>query len=161
MYSEHYVAIFKYARRRVVEDVAYDVAEEVFIVAWRRLSEIPSDPLPWLYGVARNVVANHRRGADRAVRLNHRLMVAASVGAADRSQRGDPAETVTESITLAGAFDRLSPDDQEVLGLVVWEGLDAREASMVLGCSVSAVTMRVTRARRRLRDHLKHEAEED
>jgi RNA polymerase sigma-70 factor (ECF subfamily) len=160
VFSEHYVSILNYARRRVVDDVAADVVEEVFTVAWRRLSEVPSDPLPWLYGVARKVVANQRRGAERAVRLHDRLIVAASVGTADRSLRGDPAEVVTGSMTPAAAFDRLSPDDREVLSLVVWEGLTARDTAIVLGCSVSAVTMRLTRARRRLRRQFEHEGEE-
>jgi RNA polymerase sigma factor (sigma-70 family) len=160
LFAEHYVSILNYARRRVVEDAASDVVEEVFIVVWRRLSELPSDPLPWLYGVARRVVANQRRGADRALRLSNRLIVAASVGELDRSFHADPAEAVTESMVFAAAFDRLSDDDKEILSLVVWEGLGARDAATVLGCSVSAVTMRLTRARRRLRTHLNNEGEE-
>jgi RNA polymerase sigma-70 factor (ECF subfamily) len=37
--------------------MAPDVVAETFLVAWRRLDDVPADPLPWLYGVARRVLA--------------------------------------------------------------------------------------------------------
>jgi RNA polymerase sigma-70 factor (ECF subfamily) len=58
------------------------------------------------------------------------------------------------------AFKRLSEGDQEVLALITWEGLDARRAAVALGCSVGAVTMRITRARRRLRRLLEEGSEQ-
>jgi RNA polymerase sigma factor (sigma-70 family) len=151
LYARAYLPVLRYARRRVDPDAVADVVSEVFVVVWRRLAEVPSgDPLPWLYGVARRVVANQRRGADRSVRLADRAAALAphAVGVPD------PAETVTAGMTVTTAFERLSPDDREVLGLVVWEGLNARDAALVLGCSVAAVAARVSRARRRFRANL-------
>ena len=46
---------------------------ETFLVAWRRLDDVPADALPWLYGVARRVLANQRRSADRGAALERRL----------------------------------------------------------------------------------------
>ena len=154
LYDEHHPAVLRYARRRVIDDVAADAAAEVFVVAWRRLSEVPDEPLPWLYGVARKVLANQRRGAERALRLAERVAVSTAAIEPTLQRMVDPAERVTATLAIADAFDRLSVEDREVLGLIVWEGLGAREAATVLDCSIAALTMRVTRARRRLRSIL-------
>lgn len=58
-----------YVRRYCAEADCDDVMSEVFLVAWRRLAVVPDDPLPWLLGTARRVLANHWRGRDRRVRL--------------------------------------------------------------------------------------------
>jgi RNA polymerase sigma-70 factor, ECF subfamily len=159
LYEAYYLAVFRYARRRISADLAADAASEVFLVAWRHLPEVPPDPLPWLYAVARRVVANQRRGAARFGRLPDRVFANAATTSAHKVAGVE--ETVTSSMAFAAAFNRLSDDDREVLGLVAWEGLGARDAAMVLGCSVTAVTMRLHRARRRLRAALESIAEEN
>jgi RNA polymerase sigma-70 factor (ECF subfamily) len=70
MYGALYGRIYAYAQRRVGEEAADEVAAETFLVAWRRLDAIPSEPLPWLYGVARNIVLRHhaRRARQAAAR---------------------------------------------------------------------------------------------
>ena len=154
LYEAAYPAILRYAHRRVAPDAAADVAAEVFVVAWRRMAELPSgDALPWLYGVARRVVANQRRGADRAGGRRPRGGARGGNGPAP----GDPADVVADSHSMIAAFRRLSDDDREVLGLVVWEGLGARDAAQVLGCSAAAVATRLSRARRRLQTELDKE----
>ena len=50
-----------------------DVAAETFLIAWRRLPEVPDDPVPWLFGVARKVIAGHLRSAERREALRTRL----------------------------------------------------------------------------------------
>src|SRR6202012_2965598 len=97
----------RYARRRVAPDLAADVAAEVFVIAWRRLADLPESPLPWLYGVARRVVANQIRAEGRAARLQDRISAQpVPIGGSD------PAVEVTASLTLAAAFDRLTPEDR-------------------------------------------------
>ncbi|GAA1032330.1 hypothetical protein GCM10009557_30480 [Virgisporangium ochraceum] len=57
-------------RRRVDDDSAADLVAEIFAVAWRRIHDVPrADARLWLFGVGRNVVANHLRGSGRAYRL--------------------------------------------------------------------------------------------
>jgi DNA-directed RNA polymerase specialized sigma24 family protein len=72
LFRQNYAAVRAYALRRAPHDVAQDVAAETFLVAWRRLDDVPDDALPWLYGVARRVLANQRRsatsGASRGAR---------------------------------------------------------------------------------------------
>ena len=75
LYESHHLRVMAYLLRRADREVAFDAAEDVFLVAWRRLSEIPPGDraLPWLYGVARKVLANHRRSAARFGRLAQRV----------------------------------------------------------------------------------------
>lgn len=160
LFEAHHASVVRYVQRRVCADSAADAAAEVFLVAWRRLSDVPTDPLPWLYGVARGVCANQRRATARRVRLIERVAVASSVttvgvGVPDvlDAGQGDSA--------LASAFDLLSEADREVLALIAWEGLGARDAGRVLGCSIPAVTMRLHRARRRLRALLDEPSKEN
>jgi RNA polymerase sigma-70 factor, ECF subfamily len=157
LFEANWAAVERYARRRVDEAVAADVAADVFAVAWRRLDEVPRDPVPWLYGVARRVIANQRRSSERSSRLVDRIGTALVAERGAGALRVDPAQTVATSMTFAKAFDQLSEPDREVLALVVWEGLDARRAAAALGCGVAALSMRLTRARRRLQALLSEE----
>jgi RNA polymerase sigma factor (sigma-70 family) len=142
LYERHQRAILAYTLRRTLSLAdAEDAAAETFVIAWRRHEDRPDAPLPWLYAIARRVLANQRRAGDRRARLLQRV----------RSQPRDvptPFATGTEGPALA-ALRRLRPDDQEVLRLVAWEGLGHAEIAVVLGISVNAVAIRLHRARRR------------
>ncbi|HEX6652604.1 MAG TPA: sigma factor, partial [Thermoleophilaceae bacterium] len=67
MFRDSYPLVRAYALRRAAPEGAQDVVAETFLVAWRRLEDVPEDPLPWLYGAARRVLANQRRSAARGV----------------------------------------------------------------------------------------------
>ena len=77
LFREHYPAVRGYVLRRAHRDAVQDVVAETFLVAWRRLEDVPDDPLPWLYGVARRTLANQRRSARRQGSLEQRLTTAA------------------------------------------------------------------------------------
>jgi RNA polymerase sigma-70 factor (ECF subfamily) len=149
LFDTFYPAVRAYARRRAPADVADEVALSTLEVAWRRRAEIPADPLPWLYGVARRALANHRRGDRRRSRLAERVIGALGSAAPD-ALWGDPAAAAVEALGARSALARLRPDDRELLMLVAWEGLDADAAAAVLGISPSTFAVRLHRARRRL-----------
>lgn len=130
--------VYAYALRRADPDVAQDVTAETFLVAWRRRTELPAEPLPWLYGIARGVLANERRAARRRAALATRIAA-------------EPIPTVSrvEGHEALEALARLGERDREVLLLTAWEGLAAKEAATVLGCSAATLTVRLHRARRR------------
>src|SRR5918997_1497412 len=73
LYDAHYAAVLAYALRRSGRTIAHDVAAETFLVAWRRLEVVPVDAAPWLYGVARRVLANERRAENRRAALAERM----------------------------------------------------------------------------------------
>jgi RNA polymerase sigma-70 factor (ECF subfamily) len=149
LYRAHYGAVLRYTCRRTDPETARDVAAEVFLITWRKLSSVPANPAhvePWLYGVARRTLANSDRSRRRSERLTARL---SHDVAADR-QIPDLAVAVAEQNGLRLALDRLSLADQEVLRLIGWEELDLAGASVALGCSRAATAVRLHRARRRL-----------
>jgi RNA polymerase sigma-70 factor (ECF subfamily) len=149
LYEEHYEHVLRYALRRTDAEMARDVAAETFTVAWRRMEQLPAEPLPWLYGVARRALANELRGQHRRDRLTSRLELAASVAGVPTLQP-DHAEEVTTFTHIRATMAKLSPRDQEVLQLIAWEDLDIADAAKVLGCSNTACKVRLHRARRRL-----------
>ena len=147
MYRAYADQVHAYARRRSDAAVADEVVAEVFLVAWRRLDQVPGEGLPWLLAVARRVLANQRRSKRRALALRERLgsIPAPSPGAGDRG--------------VLCALSTLGERDREVLLLIAWEGLSQAEVAEVLAIRRTAVAMRLHRARQRLSEALAAEQE--
>ena len=147
VYDANYHRVLGYVlRRAVTREDAEDVVAETFLTAWRRLEEVPrgGGARPWLYGVARNALANQRRGQRRRGRLWGRL----EAEPAPAGWHG--AKTDDELAPVAAAYERLKAGDRELLALAAWEELDPGEIATVLGCSRNAARIRLHRARRRL-----------
>lgn len=121
-----------------------DLVQAVFVVAWRRIDEIPeAAELAWLIGVARNVLNNARRSHSRRRALLSRVRPVSDEPSAE--------DLVTASEELKRAFRGLSRSDQEILLLHVWEGLDAAGLAVALGIRQGAASTRLSRATARLR----------
>jgi RNA polymerase sigma-70 factor, ECF subfamily len=146
LHEEHFEAVRRYAWRRDPAS-ADDVAAETFVIAWRRLDDVPEDALPWLIGVARNVRLNLLRSQRRQEQLADELRRLHLPGDAEQA----PGEL---SPAVAAALARLSPLDREVLLLQAWEELDRGEIAAALGCSKANVSVRLHRARLRFRQAL-------
>ena len=148
VYRELYEPICGYVLRRMrePEDAAEAIAE-TFATLWRRFDRCPQgDKLrPWLFGVARRVIANQRRGERRRTALGERL-----IENFDRSAF-EAVGTPAESGALERAFASLSESDRELLSLVAWEGLTRDELAVALGTSRAVVRLRLHRASKRLR----------
>jgi RNA polymerase sigma factor (sigma-70 family) len=144
VYAANHACVFGYVLRRAANpDDAADIIADTFLVAWRRLDDIPSGDQArlWLYGVARRVLANHHRGQRRRSTLADRLR-------ADLAVSFHPPEQAGELAEVAAAFRGLPDDERELLALAGWEGLDAGQLAAVLGCSRNAARIRLHRARR-------------
>lgn len=154
VFTATYRQLRAFALRRLGDSAAVDdVVAEVFLVAWRRIDDVPADPREatlWLYQIAQYTVANARRGARRRDALHDRLRGAAAAAhgarAAVATADGD------DAVTLAFAFAELSEADRSVLLLAAWEGLFGEELGLVLGCSGAAAATRLSRARGRFED---------
>lgn len=118
LYRAHSGSVQAFARRRVSAAAADDVVADVFLIAWRRLDEVPFEALPWLLRVTRGVLSNLRRGESRRVALRDRL-----VSQEPAVVVGDSSPIQRESAVLR-ALRSLSGRDQELLLLVAWDGLD-------------------------------------
>jgi RNA polymerase sigma-70 factor (ECF subfamily) len=145
LFRENYPEVRAYALRRAPHEAAQDAVSETFLVAWRRLDDVPDDALPWLFGVARRTLANQRRSAGRGQALEQRLASASAVAGPT-----DPADKVGDTELVRLALARLSENDREALTLVAWHGLTGPRAAAAAGCSRAAFAVRLHRARARL-----------
>ncbi len=155
LYRDHEREVLRYALRRSGEpEDAADVVAETFLVAWRRLADVPAgeEARLWLYGTARRVLANHSRGIHRRTRLAERLR--------DELRRQLPAQPPAEASGVLEALAGLREGDRELLMLVGMEELSPGDAAKVLGVSAMTARTRLHRARRRLRARLELEAGE-
>ncbi|HEY0390842.1 MAG TPA: sigma-70 family RNA polymerase sigma factor [Solirubrobacterales bacterium] len=150
LYRDNARRILGYALRRCPDpEDAAEIVAETFLAAWRRLPEVPlgEEGRLWLYGTARLVLANQRRGERRRNRLNEHLRAELS--------RQLPVETTEDPKgALLEALTALEEPDRELLMLVGWEELTPAQAARVLGVSSLAARSRLHRARRRLRARL-------
>jgi RNA polymerase sigma-70 factor, ECF subfamily len=147
LFDECSTRVFAYASRHVDSGAVPDVLSEVFLVAWRRIDEIPEDPLPWLLVVARNTINNRRRGIARQQRLADELVNLR------RSSTATPGadEVALERRAMLAALLDLSRVEREAVLLTGWDGLTVAQAAQVAGCSRRAFELRLHRARNRLR----------
>jgi RNA polymerase sigma-70 factor (ECF subfamily) len=149
VYDCYVKQIYAYCLRRLPPGEAQDAAADVFTVVWRRWEDRPvhDEILPWIYGIARNVVSNHHRTIRRRANLIQRLVGLRPSG------DPDPESTAlvnSEHVDVLRALSKLSANDQETLRLVEWEGLSRDEVAVIFGVSRSAIDQRMSRAQRRL-----------
>jgi RNA polymerase sigma-70 factor (ECF subfamily) len=152
LYDQWQPRVYAYVAGRAGHGVADEVVSETFLIAWRRLDDIPRAELAWLLGVARNLLRERYRAELRDRALDAELRTRAP------SSTGDVAEDVTERAQVLRALASLSGDDRELLTLVAWHGLTSREAAQVLGCSTATYFVRLHRARRRFESALSRPA---
>lgn len=155
LYDTHYRAVVGYFMRRLGHTPpAQDLTEDVFLIAWRKLDQVPTgeDELYWLYGVAKRVLANHRRKMVGRWRITSRIgpRDALTESVEDQVIRHEEAESVL------GALGGLREQDQELIRLAYWDELPHDAIADLVGCSRGAVDVRLHRAVRRLGKELKH-----
>lgn len=146
LYRQHFRAVLQYTLARLEPESAKDATAETFLIAWRRLADVPDDPAPWLFTVARKVIAGQYRSHSRREALRARLETV-------RAGQADPAEIgegVVQRAVVLAAFADLGENDREVLRLIAWDGLSSKAAAEVLGMTRIAFGVRLHRARRRL-----------
>jgi RNA polymerase sigma-70 factor (ECF subfamily) len=147
LYDTYHPRVHAYAVSRTGRQLAEEVTSETFCVAWRRFGDLPDPPLPWLLGIARNVLRESFRAQARRDSIEAELRVWTSD---TELTGGDAGETVVERATVLQALARLSDDDRELLTLVAWHGLSPKEAAKAIGCSTATYFVRLHRARKRL-----------
>jgi RNA polymerase sigma-70 factor (ECF subfamily) len=144
LFADHLRIVSAYVRRRATAEVADDVVAETFLVAWRRLEDVPPEPKGWLLAVARRVLANQRRATARRAALT-------AHAASAMSPKADAGEG---DARVLRALAKLSERDRDLLLLSAWDGLTAAEIAAAVGCSRAAAKVRLHRARRRLQRQL-------
>jgi RNA polymerase sigma-70 factor (ECF subfamily) len=155
LFDRHATVLFRYLARRVSADDADILLGEVFRVAFeKRAAYDCSRPnaRPWLYGIATNLLAHHRRSEARRLQATARLL-ATQQPAADLT---DPVVAEFDAATLwpaiAQKVTELSDLERDVLVLYAWEDLSYEEIAAALGIPVGTVRSRLNRARQHLRE---------
>lgn len=148
LYERHFSAVYRYLARRVGHGHAEDLVGDVFVAAVesrvRYRSHESGSALPWLYGIAANVVRTHLR------RQRPNALIDADTGV-DWHAVDERVDAATARDQLRVALGSLSPSEREAFLLVAWEGLTATEAARVLGVTPNVIRTRLTRARQRAR----------
>jgi RNA polymerase sigma-70 factor (ECF subfamily) len=154
LYRTYQHQVLAYFLRRTDTASARDGTAETFLVVWRRIDDVPDGAeLPWMYGIARRVLANLRRSQRRYDALERKVQRTAV------TENPTP-ETVVirrfEDEEMLSAIGRLRPEDQEVLLLSVWEELPNRAIASVLRTSPNAISQRMRRITKQLAHELNH-----
>jgi len=142
LWIEHHPTVTAYLRRRLPEPEVDDAVNETFLVAWRRVGEIPDYERPWLLTIANNVAATRMRAVGRQTALRDRVT-------GSLPDDPDSADLAISRLAISNAWAALSEPDREVLALIVWDRLPQKEAAELLGLSRTAFSVRLVRARRR------------
>jgi RNA polymerase sigma-70 factor (ECF subfamily) len=157
LYERHARAVYNFCFRRTANWAqAEDLVSEVFLVAWRRRGDVrlvtgSGESLPWLLGVAVNVLRNSLRSGRRASLAVDRL----DYGAAERDFSDDLVARLADEEQMRSVLavvDQLRPQEQEVLALCAWAGLSYEEGAVALGVPVGTIRSRLSRAREHLRE---------
>jgi RNA polymerase sigma factor (sigma-70 family) len=156
IFDRHAPYIHRYLARRLGAETADDLVGETFLAAFRRRERFDTtyrDARPWLYGIATNIVSQHRRDEDRQYRIRQAYVPATSEAShADRVATAVTAQSLRR--LLSAALAKLSTGDRDVLLLVAWEELTYEEVSAALAIPVGTVRSRLNRARKLLRQAL-------
>jgi RNA polymerase sigma-70 factor, ECF subfamily len=164
IYDRHAAVLFRFLVRRVGADVADSLLGDVFRIGFERRSTFDQQhpsARPWLYGIANNVLAKHRRSEARRLRAVSRL-------AARETPAPDPSDALVQSLDAQELWVRTSealaqlPDgERDALLLFAWEDLGYEEIAVALAIPVGTVRSRLNRARRRLRELVEGSGEQE
>lgn len=153
LFERHAHAIYCYSFRRTADaDRAADLTSITFLEAWRRRDVVLADDkvLPWLFGIATNVLRNERRSRRRYSAALDRLPAPPNEEdvAEEATGRVEIERRIPEALHL---LNRLPRGERDVFLLAAWQGLSAEDAAHALGISPGAVRTRLSRAQKRLR----------
>jgi RNA polymerase sigma-70 factor (ECF subfamily) len=157
LYRANVRAVLAFVLTRTTRQDAQDVVSNTFLVAWRRIDAVPDDPLPWLIGVARKVLADQRRSEARRNALSRRI---AGEAATHSTVDGDVAVSMELRGAIGAALLQLRLEDREIVTLTAWQGFTTEQLATSLGCSKALASLRLHRARRRFARFLEEQLED-
>jgi RNA polymerase sigma-70 factor (ECF subfamily) len=155
VFDRHATTLFRYLVRRVGVDEAEALLGETFRIAFekRETYDVTRDNArPWLYGIATNLIARHRRSEARRMRATARVL-------ASRVEADDGVDVLLSTLDaaelwprVADAIGQLPDEERDALTLYVWEQLSYDDIAVALGVPVGTVRSRLNRARKNLRE---------
>lgn len=158
VFDRHHAAIHAYASRRAGHDAADDVIADVFLAAFthrKRFDPAAASALPWLYGIAGNILRRRWRSLATTDRV-HRSVAGQVVSVTDSHENGvaDRLDSAADWAVVRDALGNLADGDREAILLFAWEELTYPEIAVAMDIPVGTVRSRIHRARARLRETL-------
>jgi len=157
VFDRHFATIHGYLERRVGRDAADELSGDVFRIAFEQRSKfrpLHESALPWLYGLATNLVLKRWRGETRRLRALARLEGAWLIADAESDDTDSRITAQAVRARLLEALARLPEGDRDVVVLVAWEEFSYEEVAAALEIPVGTVRSRLNRARQTLRELL-------
>ena len=157
LFDRHFAAIHRYLERRLGAEEANELAGEVFRIAFEqrgRFRPLHESALPWLYGVATNLMLKRWRSERRRLRALAGLEAAAERHSSELECAEERLDARSLRARLLDALAALPQGDRDVMVLVAWEELSYEEVGTALAIPVGTVRSRLNRARGRLRELL-------
>jgi len=155
LFDRHATVVFRYLVRRVGIDAAEGLLGDVFRIGFEKRATYDCkrpNARPWLYGIATNLIAHHRRSEARRIHATVRLLVR-------HPPSDDPTDHVAARLDaidswprVAQALTHLPDEERDALLLYAWEELSYDEIATALGVPIGTVRSRINRARQRLRE---------
>ena len=156
LFDRHAPHIHRYLARRTDRQVADDLVAETFLAAFAKRDRYDlshADARPWLYGIATNLVGQHRRDQARQYQISQAAPAEPEVpGHADRVAADVTAQAARP--LLDAALAALADGDRDVLLLIAFEQLTYQEVARALDIPVGTVQSRLHRARTKVRQAL-------
>jgi RNA polymerase sigma-70 factor (ECF subfamily) len=149
IFDRHFRPIFRFLRGRVGRQLAEDLASETFVVAFGRRSSYDlarEDARPWLYGIAVNLLREHRRAEERRLRAYSRVPADLSSGLDEPGERLDS--------SVSAALLELTHEERNLILLLTWAHLTYEQLGDALNLPVGTIRSRVSRVRSKLRERL-------
>jgi RNA polymerase sigma factor (sigma-70 family) len=155
IFDRHATVVFRFLVRRVGVDAAESLLGEVFRVGFEKRAAYDCErpgARPWLYGIATNLIAHHRRSEARRLRATAKMLTR-------HRATEDPAEAIASRLDAVDVLPRVAealallPDgERDALLLYAWEELGYEEIASALGVPIGTVRSRINRARQSLRE---------
>ncbi len=156
VFSRHFPAIHRYLHRRIGADLADELAAQTFVTAFARRASFDgrnAEAGPWLYGIAGNLLRNHRRTERRQLQAYARTGID-PVAPDDFGRVEERLDAAVDARRVAAALASIRDEERDALLLVAWTSCTYEAAAEALGIPVGTVRSRISRARARLRELL-------
>lgn len=143
------------ARRTTDPQQAADLTADVFLAVIEHADGYRPDrgtPLAWVFGIARNVIAEHGRRRARELRLVRRVSGRALLDDDSLARIEERIDAEAQARRTLAALAALSESDRALVELVAVDGLAIDDVAAVLGVEPGTARVRLHRARRRLSD---------